>query len=294
MKYQAFNQDCLTLMPTLRAESIDIICIDPPYKYLKNQKLETDFNELEFLTQAKRILTKDGFIIMFGRGVSFYRMNFILADLGFTFKEEIVWDKRYTSSPLNAIMRTHEMVSIFSKGKARINKVKVEVTEAYKYDPAKIIEVIKRIQSTFGNRKTFDLVNNYFKNGVAELTESNKRGFNTSVSSDFKKRNRTLQFAVSLEEGVTEKSIFSEVGPKFTSIHPTQKPVRLLERLLKLCLPKKDKIVIADFFGGSFSCMESVINLQRENTETEFEGIVCELDKEYFDLGKNRIDNIIL
>ena len=30
---------------------------------------------------------------MFGRGESFYRWNTILADLKFTFKEEIIWDK---------------------------------------------------------------------------------------------------------------------------------------------------------------------------------------------------------
>jgi len=72
------TNECNTLlMQRSESESIDIICIDPPYKYLKNQKLEVDFDEIKFFTEAKRILTKDGFIIMFGRGVSFYRMNCI-------------------------------------------------------------------------------------------------------------------------------------------------------------------------------------------------------------------------
>ena len=98
-------EDNEKLMSRLKDESIDIICIDPPYKYLKNQKLEVDFDELKFFTEAKRVLTKDGFIIMFGRGISFYRMSCILSDLGFTFKEEIIWDKTQCSSPLMSLSR---------------------------------------------------------------------------------------------------------------------------------------------------------------------------------------------
>lgn len=207
MKYKAFNQDCLNIMPTLRDESIDIICIDPPYKYLKNQKLEVDFDELKFFTEAKRVLTKDGFIIMFGRGVSFYRMNCILADLGFTFKEEIIWDKLQISSPVNAIMRCHETVSIFSKGKGKINKVKRPITEAYEFEPKKIIDAIYRVTTTFKNEKTFALVKDYFENGVSTFNEGKDRKFDTTVSSDFPKRNRTVQFAVGFVEGITERTL---------------------------------------------------------------------------------------
>lgn len=78
-------------------ESVDVICIDPPYLYLKNQKLERKLMSNYSFQSAKDLLTKDGFIILFGRGESFYRWNTILADLGFNFKEEIVWDKNYNS-----------------------------------------------------------------------------------------------------------------------------------------------------------------------------------------------------
>jgi len=128
------NENNIILMSRLKNESIDIICIDPPYKYLKNQKLDIDFDELKFFTEAKRILTKDGFIIMFGRGVSFYRMNCILTDLGFNFKEEVVWDKTQNSSPVMKISRVHETCSIFSKGKGIISdSPKIRLYPASKY-----------------------------------------------------------------------------------------------------------------------------------------------------------------
>ena len=77
----------------------------------------TLFDENIFFNNCKRVLKKDGFIILFGRGVSFYRMNIILDSLDFIFKEEIIWDKTQNSSPVMKISRVHETCSIFSKGK---------------------------------------------------------------------------------------------------------------------------------------------------------------------------------
>ena len=96
---QLYNEDNLELMKRLPNESIDVICIDPPYLYLKNQKLERPFDEQKFFSECKRLLTKNGFIVMFGRGISFYRWNGILDSLGFVFKEEIIWNKRRITSP---------------------------------------------------------------------------------------------------------------------------------------------------------------------------------------------------
>ncbi|MDK7376173.1 DNA methyltransferase, partial [Weeksella virosa] len=120
-----YNADNKDVMQRLADGSVDVILTDPPYLYLKNQKLEREFDEQLFFSECKRVLTKNGFIVMFGRGTSFYRWNTILADLGFTFKEEIVWNKSHCTSPLMRLSRVHETISIFTKGKGTINKVKV-------------------------------------------------------------------------------------------------------------------------------------------------------------------------
>lgn len=287
------NADNLDIMKFLGDESLDIICIDPPYLYLKNQKLERVFDEQKFFSECKRLLTKKGFIVMFGRGESFYRWNTLLADLGFIFKEEIVWDKMRITSPMNALGRRHETVSIFTKKDGKVNKIKRPLIEAYKFEPKKIEETIYRLQTTFGNRETFDLLKEYYSSGLYHNDEGNERKFNPTLQTDIKKANRTVQFAIKLEEGVMEKSVIQETHDRET-IHPTQKPVRLLERLLNLVLPKdKKKIVIADFFAGSMSCMEAVINLQNQNPDKDFTGIATEIDEEYFLAGKERIENIL-
>lgn len=286
---QLYNEDNLEVMKRLLNESIDVICIDPPYLYLKNQKLERPFDEQLFFSECKRLLTKNGFIVMFGRGVSFYRWNGILDSLGFSFKEEIVWNKRRITSPVLPLGRTHETISIFSKGKGKINKVKIDVFEKYKFDPEKIQRIAERLSTVFGNRKTFDLLKEYYDNGLKKYYKSVDSKFNVTRSQESNiNQNRTIVDAVALEEGSIEISIIDEVSDHYNTIVPTQKPVRLIERLLALVIPQdkeRKDIIVADWFGGSMSTMEAVINMGMQ-------GISTEIDKEYFEAGKNRIEKL--
>lgn len=327
---QLFNEDNLVVMKRLPNESIDVICIDPPYLYLKNQKLERPFDEPKFFEECKRLLTKNGFIVMFGRGTSFYRWNTILDDLGFTFKEEIVWNKSHCTSPLMALSRVHETISIFTKGKGTINKVKVPYLEMKGHDIDSIITDIKRLKTTFKNTKSLDAVLAFLENNKRDESD-NWKANRLSISSDISKEDRSVSVARSIKDGLNEKSIIrtdyfepnnprkgitaealqptgdrcvnvaqsicfglneksiiKQVRDHYSAIHPTQKPVRLIERLLALVIPKeKDPkdIVVADLFGGSFSCMEAVHNMGMQ-------GIACEIDKEYFEAGKERIEKL--
>lgn len=276
---ELYNSDCQIGMKEIADNSINCILTDPPYLYLKNQKLERKFDEQLFFSECKRILKNDGFIVLFGRGASFYRWNTILADLGFLFKEEIIWDKMRITSPTNNLGRMHETIAIWTKGDGIINKVKNNFIESYKYDPKKIVDTIYRLTTTFGNRKTFELVKKYFETGAYSHDEGSKRRFNTTLKNDIKKTNRTLQFAVKMEEGVLEKSIIKETHDRNT-IHPTQKPLKLLERLLALTTIEKD--LVLDAFSGSGSTA-----LACWNTGRKFVGY--EIDEAYYNASVKRI-----
>ena len=326
---QLFNCDNLEIMKMLTDESVDVILTDPPYLYLKNQKLEREFDEQLFFSECKRVLTKNGFIVMFGRGTSFYRWNTILADLGFTFKEEIIWNKSHCTSPLMALSRVHETISIFTKGKGTINKVKVPYLEMKSHDLDSMIGDVKRLKTVFKNTKSLDAVQSFLENNYVPTEKENV--ISTSISSIIKTQNRCAsvlsgiknglneksiirtdridcetftKFGVNADKrktgdrctnamqsiafGLNEKSIIKQVRDHYSAIHPTQKPVRLLERLLALVIPKDKEakdIVVADFFGGSFSTMEAVYNMGMQ-------GISCEIDKEYFEAGKERIEKL--
>ena len=343
---QLYNADNLEVMATLPDESIDVVCIDPPYLYLKNQKLERPFDEPKFFAECKRLLTKKGFIVLFGRGTSFYRWNTILDGLGFVFKEEVIWDKSYVSSPLMPISRIHETISILTKKEGGINKVKVPYLEMKGHDIDSIVTDIKRMKSALKNTKSL--------NAVIEFLENNKVPTDTPVRTDryncdtFTKYNtiatqnkqtgdrcvnviQSIQYGLNeksiikgniyeynsverkhneennvvankglkngdrcvyvmsnISNGLNEKTIIKQVRDHYNTIHPTQKPVRLLERLLALVIPKdkpRNEIVVADFFAGSMSCMEAVHNMGMR-------GIATEIDEEYFEKGKQRIESL--
>ena len=329
---QLYNADNLEVMATLADESIDVICIDPPYLYLKNQKLERPFDEPKFFAECKRLLTKKGFIVMFGRGTSFYRWNTILDGLGFVFKEEVIWDKSYVSSPLMPMSRIHETISILTKKEGGINKVKVPYLEMKGHDIDSIITDIKRMKSALKKTKSLNAVIEFLENNKVPTDKDNV--ISTSISSVIKTQDRCASVMAGIQNGLNEKSIIKtklydfnskerkhnnennivankglqngdrcvyvmsninnglnektiikQVRDHSNTIHPTQKPVRLLERLLALVIPKdkpRNEIVVADFFAGSMSCMEAVYNMGMK-------GIATEIDQEYFKKGKQRI-----
>lgn len=330
---EAINGDSELEIKLLNDESIDIICIDPPYLYLKNQKLEREFDEVQFFEQCKRVLTKNGFVILFGRGTSFYRWNTILADLGFTFKEEIVWNKIHCTSPLLNISRVHETVSIYTKGKGTIKKVKIPYLEMKIHDLDAIITDVKRLKTTFKNTKSLNNILTFLENNnKQDFTQSDEmgnksqlrngkcneqdrcvsvinsitKGYNEksiirtgfieaetftkfAVNADKRKKgDRCVDVMQSVDFGLNEKTIIKQVRDHYSAIHPTQKPVRLLERLIQLVLPKdkpREEVVIADFFAGSFSCGEACFNLG-----VNFIGF--EIDEEYYQGGKNRMESL--
>ena len=67
-------------------------------------------------------------------------------------------------------------------------------------------------------------------------------------------------------------------------IHPTQKPVEILNKII--LNSSKENDLILDPFMGSCSCGESCINTNRN-----FIGI--EKDDKYFDISVNRVNNYI-
>ena len=284
---QLYNADNLEVMATLPDESIDVICIDPPYLYLKNQKLERPFDEQRFFTECKRLLTKKGFIVMFGRGTSFYRWNTILDGLGFVFKEEVIWNKSMGTSPLSTMNRIHETISILTRG-GIINKVKVPYTEMKGHDIDSIVKDISKIKSALKNTEKLKYLQDFLDNKRSDWY-LNTRFTKHSVTTDIRNSgDRAVNVLASICNGLTEKTIIKQVRDHYNTIHPTQKPVRLLERLLALVIPKdkpRNEIVVADFFAGSMSCMEAVYNMGMK-------GIATEIDQEYFQAGKQRIENL--
>ncbi len=315
-----YYADCIERMRYITDKTVDCIMTDPPYLYLKNQKLDRSFDEATFFDEAKRVLKHDGFIVLFGRGTSFYRWNTMLADRRFNFKEEIIWDKAYCTSPLMAISRVHETVSIHSKGKGAIRRSKVPYLEMRGHDVNAVCVDLKRFLSGVKNEKSLKAVLEFLQNNGRDMSyrydannlsissnitiedrsvavmRSMSHGLNEksiirSCSEDiapvsvshragFEYQDRAANVMQEVTCGLNEKSIIRQIRDHYSAIHPTQKPVRLLERLLALTTCEGD--LVLDPFSGSGSTAIACINTGRQ-----FIGI--EIDEEYYTDAKRRI-----
>ena len=99
------------------------------------------------------------------------------------------------------------------------------------------------------------------------------------IDNEFKKK---FASTFNLWEGKKYKSNILKYKKDYTGHHPTQKPVLLLEDLIKTFSNEKDLVVDLTMGSGStgVACC---------NTNRDFIGI--ELDKEYFKIAEQRIKN---
>jgi len=264
--------------------SVNAIITDPPYGYL-DHKLDRWFDNQKFFELAYEIIKKDGFLIFFGRGVENAKRMVIADEVGFKFKEEIVWNKKHTNSPLGSISRVHEMIYVFTKSNGTINKVKKSfLDEIFNVSNGDYIITLKndinRIVSTINSINTFeDFVE--WKNGNVKIKRTNKHNINGAGGVEnycdvaygaFNKYNN----------GAILKTVINLYPNRLRTIHPTEKPVKLMEILIELVDNNTNDFTVFDPFAGSCATGVACYNLNKNF-------IGCEIDNEYFNAAVNRI-----
>ena len=103
-----------------------------------------------------------------------------------------------------------------------------------------------------------------------------------TTATECKSSSRCVAVARGMREGLVERDIMKEQRDYYNMQHPTQKPIRLMERLVSL-VSKEEDIVLDPFMGSGSTGVACV------NTNRNFIGI--ELDEKYFNIAKERIEN---
>lgn len=238
--------DCLVLMNNLPDKSIDLIVCDLPYGCLnKNNPLAKWDNALPFdklWNHYTRIIKDNGAIILFANGM-------FTADLMQSqrklWRYNLVWDKVAKTGFLNAKrmpLRQHEDICVFYKKLPTYNPQMVKC------------EPHKRNHSR-GNLEA-PLVNSCYGNFLEIPSVISDEKYPTSIITISKEHSNGKFF------------------------HPTQKPVELLEYLIKTYSNKGDLILDNCCGSGStgVACM---------NTNRRFIGI--ELNDKYVQIAKERL-----
>jgi site-specific DNA-methyltransferase (adenine-specific) len=283
-KVELIYGECNLVLPEIESKSIDIIMTDPPYGYTVCE-WDKPFDEELVFGEFKRIVKDDGFVCIFGRGASFYRWGTILDRIGFTFKEEIVWNKVMSSSIVTALNRVHETCSIWSlKGKIRKSRIRFDQQEVPDYTSLKTH--IATVENKLGNPKSLEMLRKFIESGELEHNNIRKEGFNVTIGGARKKMEDELISMRCLTDGMVEKSVITVTPDHTGMIHETQKPVRIIERIMLLCSDFNEGLVL-DPFSGSGSTGIACIRQGRQ-----FKGI--EKDEKYFNLSAERLKKEVL
>lgn len=244
-----YNSDCLEIMKDISDESIDLILCDLPYGTSACKwDIVIPFDKL--WEQYTRIIKNNGAIVLFGSEPfsSFCRISNLQM-----YKYDWKWEKPSGANFLNfkyQPAKVHEDIMVFAKMAASYSK-----NGNMKYIPQMEIGT-PYIQ----------------KNGKQKLEYGNS-SVRTPIRQVVTKNNGT-RYPRSIQKFSLDKE----------KLHPTQKPVALLEYLIKTYTNEND--LILDNCMGSGSTGIACINTNRN-----FIGI--ELNKEYFEIAQNRIEKAI-
>jgi len=233
--------DCLERMKEIPDGSVDMILTDPPYGTTAC-KWDSIIPLEPMWEQLKRVIKPNGAIVLFGSEPfsSALRMSNIK-----NYKYDWVWQKDKATNHLNAKrmpMRRNENISVFYEKQCT-------------YSPQLSIKDPKNIRPPTTKRKQAE---NY-----GSMTKESAR----KIPVDMSYPNETLCF----------RGCF---GDKGKSLHPTQKPVALMEYLVKTYTNEGETVL--DFATGSCTTGVACKNLNRN-----FIGI--EKEEKYFKIAQDRI-----
>ena len=242
------NGDCLEEMQKLIDEGVkvDLILTDPPYNITAN-KWDSIIPLDEMWGLIKQIIKPYGIIILFSTQPF---TSIIISSMLEWYRYSWIWNKDGASNFLNVNympLKVTEDINIFSQ--ATVGSLS---KHPIFYNPQNVKEIFKKKQ----NKPESTYRKNMGYNGEGNILNSNKSYIQEYENYPFKR----------------DKNKF----------HPTQKPVELLEYLIKTYSNENDTVL--DFTMGSGST--GVACLQ---TNRNFIGI--ELDTEYFKIAKERCKN---
>ena len=304
-----YKGDCLIESDKIESGSVDLMLTDLPYGTMtklnyKEQiqyRGENSFKWDEVIDTKKvyeivnRILRKNGKMVLFCQQ-PFTNELITKAIPNIPFSYSMIWEKDNYGHALlakKAPLNFYEDVLVFSK--THDTEAIHELRPYFKLVMDFIGLNLKQINTKLGHRRaehTFYIDSTQYglctEKTYLELIEvfaiNEMQGFKEfkelkEIDNQFKKK---FASTFNLWEGNKFKSNILKYKKDYTGHHPTQKPILLLEDLIKTFSNEGD--IVVDLTMGSGSTMVACENTNRN-------GIGIEMDQNYFDIAKKRIEN---
>ena len=259
--------DCLIEMKAVESESINMIYLDPPFFTQREQKLTSEkvvysFDDrwsskteyLEYLRkrlfECRRVLKSDGSIFLHCDSRTSLALKDLMDEIfgDRNFINEIIWTYRRWSNSKKGLLNAHQTILYYSK------------TDAYKFNT---------IYTEYSPTTNIDQI----------LQDRVRNEHGKTVYKKDEKRNTILSHE---KKGVPLSDVWDipYLNPKAKERvgYPTQKPIELLERIIKISTDEGD--IVLDPFCGSGTTIIAASLLNRNYIGIDENIDAIELTKE--------------
>jgi len=307
-----YKGDCLIESDKIESGSVDLILTDLPYgtvgesmqddtgkyKIINQSKWDNVIDTNKIMQTADRILRKNGKMILFAQQpFTTELINNTIPNLPFSYT--IFWDKLHFANCLGAnkaCVNYMEECLLYSKKNPKHDFEGAHPLRSYFLEQKQITKLtyteIKNILSngmgghyfTNGSQFCLPTLKNYEKlqtTGYFKRDWSELKNIDVEYRTDLlKQMNEQYPSVFNLWEGNKVKSNILKYKKDYTGYHPTQKPVLLLEDLIKTFSNENDLVVDLTMGSGS-------TGVACKNTNRDFIGI--EMNDEYYDIACKRV-----
>ena len=312
-----FLGDCLIESDKIESGSVDLILTDPPYGVVKMKESAGNYKVLNTAETwdkaiepkniyeiANRILRKNGKMILFSQEPYTSRMiTEAIPNVPFSYRA--VWEKNDFANGLGvnkAMVSFYEDILIFSKNNPKhdfegLHPLRSYFKQVFEHigRTKKVIieEVGQRADHVFRvNTAQFDICTEETYNELINRYSIDKmEGFKLftelkQIDTEYRtellrQMNEQYPSTFNLWEGKKYKSNILKYKKDYNGYHPTQKPILLLEDLIKTFSNECDLVVDLTMGSGS-------TGVACKNTNRSFIGI--EKDENYFKIAEQRIN----
>lgn len=304
-KNKVFNKDCVELLKDLPSESIDALITDPPYMGVVSDDWDNQWKTIDeyldwcetWISESRRVLKKSGSFYIYGWSYQLSRLIPIFEKYGFSFKQDIViWKGMKSaagriSNKLKMFPTTTEHLHFYYvDSKEYIRNLLNEKRDEYGFDTGYINEYLGKASTGGG---TWSSIAGKRQSRLSEPTRADwlklDELFGGLPNYD------DIVYKFNLPSGVTD--VFDDIDfydkeYRKLKFHPTQKPLKLVERVIQSATNEGD--IVLDLFGGSCSTAIGCMNTNRNY-------IISELDTTYYQsavkwietYSKSKEDNIL-
>lgn len=285
-----YNEDCIEGLKRLPDESVDLIIADPPYFKVIGERWDYKYSTLQdyedwtkkYLKELYRVLRKGGTFYLFGYFRILSRLVAVIETFGFELRQQIIVDKGIkaiagrATKDYKIFPNTTESILFFIKDNKPFVKQLLKSRQMELGLKSKEINERLGVKSNGGGMWSIYTGENMCKQLPTKEVWVKLCEILDIHDIEYESFSQTWNSIMGYHDVWTDIDFYTE-----KRYHPTQKPIKLIERLV-LASSNEGDIVLDPFMGAgstAIACMQNHRNY-----------IGYELDENYYDICLQRLN----